>query len=404
MKRFLIFLTALLMTVSLFGCDNATTDTDTTGNSVDPAAETIYTTPLEIPTADEMRQLAVQAMRDLLSIQWTPDKTISYYNTAGRDKQFDYKPNTVYGGVLYSGSSSGLIHFMEFYDPETGVLSYPGDSDALRKAIGSGCADSLLWSWATVSNSFNCGYYPSQMVYKNGFLPVGDYTYNFEVDSFYNLPTKAIIDNNGHDVILEAYAKTLPADAMISSSWDHAIMIIENPTVVRRSDGTIDAENSFVYIQDQRGGTSKGFIEEKVDGKTVHFNSQRKLKMTFKELLEKNCIPVTIAEFTGAKEYDPANVTLKTGECTTLAAAKTAVIEANYPIAVIRLVGIDSAEQSTVIDRILIHSASTSGPAKTYDLRSWDDLQKLDPSGYKKIRVEVIVSTGQHFTPIDVTP
>lgn len=356
----------------------------------------------DTPTTDELRQTAVRAMRDLLSIQWTPAETISYYNTAGRDKQFDYMPGTTYGGLLYTGASSGLFHFLEFYDAKTGVLSYPGTGDELRKNIGSGCADSLLWSWATVSNSFSCGYYPSMMVYKNGFLPVGDYTYDFNLQSYYNLPTQSIIEKNGDKIIYDSYTKVLPADALISSSVDHAMMVIENPTVVYNSDGTIDTENSFIIIQDQRGGTGKGFLEEEVDGHKVYFNSARYLKMTFAELHKKNYIPVTIAELNGQKPYDKATATLRSASCKTLSDAQCAVIEANYPIAVINMILTDNDGNTAVADRELIHSASTAGPARSFDLSDFDALQVLVPSGYKSLQIEVVVSTGERFVLIDI--
>lgn len=356
------------------------------------------------PTTDDLRETAVRAMRDLLSIQWTPKETISYFNTAGRDKQFDYQPGTTYGGLLYTGASSGLFHFLEFYDMKTGELSYPGTGDELRKNIGSGCADSLLWSWATVSNSFNCGYYPSMMVYKNGFLPVGDYTYDFNLQSYYNLPTKAIIEKNGEKVIYDSYTKVLPADALISSSVDHAMMVIEEPTVVRNADGSINIEESYVIIQDQRGGTSKGFLEEEVDGKTVYFNSARWLKMTFKDLYEKNYIPVTVAELIGEKTYDKASASLKGEECETLADVKSAEITANYPIAVIRMTVTDRDNEEFVLDRVLIHSASTGGPAREYNMQDWDTLQGLEDGCYKWLRIDVVVSTGEFFTVANIKP
>ena len=121
----------------------------------------------ETPDTEALRQTALRAMHDLLSIEWTPSQTISYYNTAGRDKQFDYKPGTTYGGLLYTGASSGLFHFLEFYDMQTGILTYPGTGDDLRRNIGSGCADSLMWSWATVSNSFSCGRSPHFFAARN---------------------------------------------------------------------------------------------------------------------------------------------------------------------------------------------------------------------------------------------
>ena len=356
----------------------------------------------ESPDTTALRQTALRAMRDLLSIEWTPAEGISYYNTAGRDKQFDYKPGTTYGGLLYSGASSGLFHFLEFYDLKTGVLSYPGTADQLRKNIGSGCADSLLWSWATVSNSFSCGYYPSMMVYKNGFLPVGDYTYDFNLQSYYNLPTQAIIEKNGEKVILNSYTKVLPADALISSSVDHAMMVIEDPTVVYLNDGTIDTENSFIMIQDQRGGTGNGFLKEEVNGHIVHFNSARSLKMTFAELLKKNYIPVTVAEFIGQKNYDKAEVKLTGEKCKNLTDAQAAVIEANYPIAVLNLIITDNEGTESVYDKVLIHSASTSGPARSYDMSDWDALQNLDADSCKKLQVEVVISTGERFVLIDI--
>ena len=86
------------------------------------------------PTTEELRNTAVNAMRDLLTIQWTPAYNISYYNTAGRDKQFDYIAGTPYGGLLYSGAGSGLFQFFEYYNSETGLLNYPGTGE-LREPL-----------------------------------------------------------------------------------------------------------------------------------------------------------------------------------------------------------------------------------------------------------------------------
>lgn len=392
MKRILAMITALMLILGCTGC----------GAKVSlPEGYPDYTF-RDTPDTTQLRETAVRAMRDLLSIQWTPAEKISYFNTAGRDKQFDYMPGTTYGGLLYTGASSGLFHFLEFYDTETGVLSYPGTGDELRKNIGSGCADSLLWAWATVSNSFSCGYYPSMMVYKNGFLPVGDYTYDFNLQSYYMLPTKAIIEKNGEKIIYDSYTKVLPADALISSSVDHAMMVIENPTVVYAANGTIDTENSYIMIQDQRGGTSKGFLEEEVDGHTVYFNSARSLKMTFAELYNKNYIPVTVAELNGEKPYDKAEVKLQGEDCKKLSEAQSAVVESNYPLVTLNMIVTDNDGNKTVYDRELIHSASTAGPAKSYDLSDWDALQELDTEGYNKLQIEVVVSTGERFILIDI--
>ena len=182
------------------------------------------------------------------------------------------------------------------------------------------------------------------------------------------------------------------------------MMVIENPTVVRNADGSINIEESHVIIQDQRGGTSKGFLEEEVDGKTVHFNSARWLKMTFKELYEKNYIPVTIAELIGEKQYDKATVTVEDSECKNLDDVKSAVITSNYPIAVIRMTVTDSDNETFVLDRVLVHSASTDGPAKSYDMADWETLQGLENGCYKRLKIDVVVSTGEQFPIANIKP
>ena len=418
MKKFCVLILALSLLLTFVGCNKETAETPETTASQEDIQQQKPTTPnykvptpmslpdytfSETPTVDEMRQMAVKAMRDLLSIQWTPVEDISYYNTAGRDKQFDYIAGTPYGGLLYSGAGSGLFQFMEYYDQATGMLKYPGTSDELRKAIGSGCADSLLWSWGTVANSFASGYYPSVMVQKNGYLPVGDYTYDPNLTSYYHITTEDIIKNNTVEVMIDAYTKTLPADALISSSADHAMMVIEPPVVVYNADGTIDTAKSYVLIQDQRGGrTSKEFYKVKDGNTTIYFNSATSLEMTFDTLLEKNYIPVTIAEFTGEKAYEEATVTTQGKTCTKFKDLQNVMIESNNPIALISAKVVDKQGNESELDKILFHGANGDGPAKTYNLSQWETLHTLDTSNYRSVRIEVVVSTGQRFIPVEI--
>lgn len=404
MKKILLF--TVLMTLLFCTACNAAQSTETTTPQTpvvgNPMTYPDYTFDSE-PDTDALRQTAVQAMRDLLSIQWSPAEGISYFNTAGRDKQFDYLPGTIYGGVLYSGAGSGLFQYLEYYDSNTGLLTYPGTGDELRKAIGSGCADSLLWSWGTVANSFSCGYYPSVMVQKNGFLPVGDYTYDKDLKSYYVLSTKDIIENNGTGLIVDAYTKVLPADALISSTADHAMMVIEPPHVVRTSEGLIDPAASYILIQDQRGGRNSTTFYEEVEGEyTIFYNSQRAMKMTFEKLLEKNYIPVTIAEFQGTEPYEKATVTTQGKVCEAFKDLQNVMIESNYPLAFIRAIIVDNSGNELEVDKILFHGANGDGPPTTYNLSQWDTLHTLETKNYKNLRIEVVVSTGEKFIPVEI--
>lgn len=403
MKKLLSFLLVCILAFTCIACNQEIVPETTQCNILpvgNPLAYPDYTFDTE-PDTDMLRQTAVQAMRDLLSIEWTPTQGISYYNTAGRDKQFDYLPNTIYGGLLYSGAGSGLFQFLEYYDLETGYLNYPGTGDELQKAIGSGCTDALLWSWGTVANSFSSGYYPSVLVQKNGYLPVGDYTYDPNVKSFYVLPTKDIIASNGEKLMLECYTKVLPADTFISSSADHTMMVVEAPHVEYNADGTINVDASFVHIQDQRGGRgSDTFYEERVSDYTVFYNSQRYMKITFAELLKKNYIPITLAEFIGTKKYEKAYVTTQGKVCEKFKDLQNVMIESNYPLAFISAIVVDKDGNETELDKILFHGANGDGPPTMYNLSQWEKLHTFNTEGYKRLRLEVVVSTGERFIPV----
>ena len=393
MKRVFAFLLILALMFSVTGCFTYRVQT--------PIEYPDYTF-ASAPDTMQLRQTAVLAMRNILTFQWSPGSDISYYNTAGRDKQFNYLPRTTYGGMLYSGAGSGLFQFLEFYDFETGLLNYPGDTYDLKTDLGSGCADALLWSWNTVCNSFSGGHYPTFMVYQNGYYPVGDYTYTQTLSSYHILPTRVIIDQNGTDVILDSYSKMLPADALVSSTDDHAMMVIEAPVVQYLPDGSIDTENSYVYIQDQRGGnTSTTFYEVKENGHTVHYNGRERAQFTFAKLLEKHYIPVTTAEFLGLKEYEKAQVTIdKT--CTNLSELAAATVSSNYPLAVVNVIGVDADGKEVVIERELFSAAGTYGASRSYSLDKFDVLKNLPDSTYTGIKIEVVVSTGERFIPIEV--
>ena len=169
------------------------------------------------PDSMELRLTAVKAMKDILSIQWCTDHVITYKkNGPVSGKQFLHEPGYTFAGVLYSSASSGLFQFLEYYNPETGLLEYPGTADELKLDLGSSCADTLLWAWSTVCNSVKGGFYPVMMVPANGYIPVGNYTIREYVSSFNEMPSYAIIDDTPKDVILDAYAQCLPADAIIS--------------------------------------------------------------------------------------------------------------------------------------------------------------------------------------------
>ena len=355
------------------------------------------------PDTMQLRMMAVQAMRDILCIQWCTEKEIQYKKSGPvNNKLFVHEPGNTYAGLLYSTANTGIFQFFEYYNTKTGCLEYPGTADELKLELGSSCADALLWGWSAVCNSITGGFYPVMMVPKNGYLIVGDYTYNQAVQSYNEMPSYAIIDNNPKNVILESYAKTLPADALVSTPDNHAMMVIEAPVVVYLADGSIDSANSYVMIQDQRAGGTTSFSEV-VDGETIAYSGRISAKYTFDTLYEKDYIPVTAPEFTGEKSYYKAVVTVSDSNCSSLDQLANITVEANYPLAVINVISVNALGKETMLEKTLFGGASMHGVPRSYMLSEMDALEQLSPAPGSTIKLEVVVSTGERFYPIEFT-
>ena len=244
------------------------------------------------------------------------------------------------------------------------------------------------------------------MVQKNGYLPVGGYTYNFKISSYNEFPTQKVIQSNGDEVILNAYAQALSADALVSSTANHAMMVIEAPNVVYNDDGTINANESTIAIQDQRGGDGTGFYDAVENGNVIHYSGRTYYKCTFAWLLEKHYIPVTCAEFLGKKPYENATVSASQS-CTTLDDVKATTISSNYPLAVIRVTVTDENGQEEVWGRKLFGGGKEDGVPKSYalsELECWKTAaySPLNKAG-NTLKIEVVAPTGETFTPIEIT-
>lgn len=362
----------------------------------------------DTPDPMDLRLTAVRAMRDLLSVQWCTEREITYKkNGPVSGKQFLHEPETTYAGVLYSSASSGLFQFLEYYNTETGALEYEGSADELKLLLGSSCADALLWAWSTVCNSVSAGFYPVMMVPANGYYPVGEYMIRDNISSFNEYPSNAIINNTPKEVMLAAYASMLPADALISTPKNHAMMVIEHSVVVYTPDGSIDLINSYVMIQDQRGGQNNtSFYEVVEDGVTLHFSGRTSAKITFQKLYEDGYIPLTCAEFMGTKPYEKASVSVSE-QANTIDGLCNITINANYPLAVINLIITDAKGNKTVADSTFFNGSAIEGVPRTYQLSKMEGIAKLpqsaDATPGNTISIEVVVATGERFTPISFT-
>lgn len=354
------------------------------------------------PNTTQLRETAVRAMRDILTVQWQTEDSFSYSKSGPlNNREFQYAPGNIYAGILYTSANAGLFQFMEYYNQKTGTLGYTGSTNQMVGDIGVSCADAVLWAWSTVCTSIYGPFYPNAMVYKNGYIPVGDYTYDYDLMTYAYLPTLRIVNDNGKDVMVNAYAQVLPADALLSSTDNHTMMAIEAAHVEYLDDGSIDTENSYIMIQDQRAG-GEAWKQTDEAGNTLYYSGRTSAKYTFNTLLEKHYIPVTAAEFIGEKAYEAATVSISNETCNSIEALRDTSVESNYPLAVVNLIA-----DGKVIDRVFFSGTSNAGVPRSYALEKITAIKGFENLQYNKpntvIRVEVVVATGERFVPIEFT-
>ena len=308
-----------------------------------PMQKPDYSVP-ENATSDDLRAIAVRAMLDILTVPWTPDKFYSYKNRFDwPDKDFQYPTGLLYRGMPYANAHTGIFHWLKFYDKETGVMSFPGDGQTWGETLGTVCADSILWAWSTVCNSIGAATYTFHMVPKYNFLPVGDYERPCNMDSFRqeNNTTDDICKTNTLPVMCLAYAAMKPADAVVSTSAGHILMALREPEITYLEDGTIDADNSFLYILDQSGGTKDFFHEIPEDGQIAHYVGHTDLRYKFSTLFNKGYIPITTAEFKGLKPYTKPDLNCnQTVSC--IDEVSSLRIRTNYPLCTLEAVALAS--------------------------------------------------------------
>ena len=413
MKKILALLLAVVTLLSLTACGGATetpveTDPEPTKEVVTfldpkPSQRPDYT--LNNPTEREMREMAVKAMRDMLTIQFSVPKNFMYNKTgAVSGKDYIYQTNTVYAGLPYADGQINIFVWHEYYDSETGRLRMEGDGQWLNSTLGNTCAGSLMWGWSAVSHTLTGSYINYNMTVTNGVLPVGTYTYDPIINSFHDIQTSEICKDNGMAVMFESYAMVKMADAVTSSTVDHTMMAIEDATVVRYADGGINPSESYIIIQDQAAGvsTTSEFLVYNEDGINVSYTGRTSVKWTFLDLYKSNYIPVTTKEFAGVEPYAPSKVEIDSTVTDFDSMAKSKITSV-YPMSMIKVMAKKSTGRVTELFHYYVNRYDVgSGLARNYNMSGAQldiasEADKLVAGDYT-ITLEVTDSTGAVYT------
>ena len=334
MKRIIALVLAFVLLLSLAACSNGSTPETTEKEKVktdvaEPLTwEKINALPIanDSMTEDELRKLCLDYMYLQLTFAWTPSQELTY-NNAGSN--VDFIPGKVYGGTPYdNGSYGNLYTVMEMYDSENGMMDFSKGEYTLKR-IANQCSSACCWGWGRVANSLeNVGATDSSEA--NGYLRLGNYTYDTTQKDLKGMTTNAVCVANGVNVMYEAYALLKPADGLITANATngHVRMTSSKATVVRDADNKINGDQSYVTYVDQGRAW---WTSTQSNGIPYEIQGGVDVKVTFNDLFKSGYIPVTIAEFNKQKPVDKSVTTISvSGDSVTVAQLKRATITSNY--------------------------------------------------------------------------
>ena len=264
-------------------------------------------------TVEEMRQLCVDFMEFNKTYLWTPSESVDFIrNSAGTYDTMTQ--GTIYGGLPYVGVATGNPYRMMDYINENGIVDMQkalpllGTKDRLEyadlKYFGSQCSIAVYWAWGRVMNSTNYTWTSSATPY-NQFVILGDVVIPDTVKSWNaTYGTDECVAENGEQVMFGGYAKLQKADGMVYyTTAGHLIMAYSDPVVVYNDDGTINGDESYIYIIDQAQKWEECTNDS---GDTYLRKSSVNAKKTFTQLFNAHYIPFTFEEFLGT---DPVEIT-----------------------------------------------------------------------------------------------
>ena len=358
-------------------------------------------------TEDQLRQICVDFMRMQQSFTWTSDRDLDYMcpaaGNADENGLLHCLKEEIYGGFPYGSGGLTLYNALEYYDPETGFLdAYETLSQASSGpslALTNNCGTAVMWALGRICTSVSSFNGTVTMTQKNGFLPIGPYTYDASLERFDvsdSARTKIICNNNGEQTMFESYAQMKKADGMVvytQSAGGHTRLVSENAVVVRKSNGSIDGAKSYVKAIEQYSTR----YDRTSGGETVHQHGQIDKTYTFSELYKSGYLPFTIAELNGTQPVEKASVKLSnTGTGLAFSTLRNASLSSNYYISkvILTVTGADGTVKERIFKDISIVSAYNRNK-EPYKLTN------LIPSTMKlsgSVKLEVVVGSGETIT------
>ena len=373
-----------------------------------------------VGAGNNRREVALAKMREMLTVRWTPKKTISYSYNAGAygltsdGKKIEKKTaafaldnvtltaGKVYQGLPYALGSGSLEAFLVNCQEEDGVYTVPLTVEALSgtptyySRLGVDGVDALAWAWSAASNKTNFTEVKN-MIAKRGV----QWVEGFEI-SEKTVTETALIDGstmetctlNGAEKMYAAYANVKKADAFITNVHpalgEHAAMVV-SIQVVENADGTINGAESTVTVLEQTpaglltyAALSDAEKEALADQDLVVGGID--VTYTFEELFAVGALPVTCPDFHHDQKLD--TVWTYAGYNSTYSYTKSSVfagfVQASRRLAYVRL-NVKDAEGKTMFEVFAL--PAETGLKENYHHYA---ISTLDDTDYAPLRRGVI--------------
>lgn len=271
----------------------------------------------ESATMRARQQTVVDYMNAMATVAWTVPETMHYVASGAHNQVF--QPGVTYYGLPYNGRNGSLERFMSCMDQVDGVnvattrygtVCEKDNPSGWMFYMGNDCSSAVGWAWMQVSpnrvnggseSEYAGGAYvqttnymiptntvttvtnsdgTTTKVYNNqgdkGIYPVGDWTtvstpggdgkfYNDDIVGTFAYEAPAAPNSadfltlNGETVLAEAYAVARKADAIVAGDpAGHARLLVSYPVVIRKADGSIDLNESFLVCTEQGDGLYDG--------------------------------------------------------------------------------------------------------------------------------------------------
>lgn len=344
MKKILLLLLALVFCVSaLISCNSEKPSTngaetpnvqESTGEDETPEAPKghihdltdemkakVYKS-IEFELPEDLRKAAVDYMYEQAAVEWVCGASFGVKEEWEHwGINLDFQEGVKYTGQPYANSQVNVALFKKVL--KDGKYSSP--STSWDDVHGSQCVSSILNALQQVMiiDGWSYSLNPGSESFDG--IKVGDYKVDVNPVN-QETPTLKVCENNGKDVIFDAYTKLQPGDTIITvNNWVHARMVVD-VNITMNNSGVLNSRRSVVKCVEQ----TNAFDTSRSDIKTTWRVDKT---YTFEELFADGYLPATFEAFQTGVSHFPY-ITLDTENSPTALAKGMLVgnVRSNYPV------------------------------------------------------------------------